>query len=45
MDKWLSGMKKDYCKKIGYQQGYAPPPGQDPCKQSSTTTGTATTTG
>jgi parvulin-like peptidyl-prolyl isomerase len=44
MDKWLAGIKKSYCKKIGYQQGYAPPPGQDPCKTSSTTTG-ATTTG
>ncbi|MFL5939096.1 MAG: peptidylprolyl isomerase [Gaiellaceae bacterium] len=45
MDKWLAGVKKDYCKTIGYQKGYAPPPGQDPCKTSSTTTGTATTTG
>jgi parvulin-like peptidyl-prolyl isomerase len=44
MDKWLAGMKKTYCKKIGYATGYAPPPGQDPCKQSSSTTG-ATTTG
>jgi parvulin-like peptidyl-prolyl isomerase len=44
MDKWLAGIKKDYCKKIGYQQGYAPPPGQDPCKTSSSTTGSATTT-
>jgi hypothetical protein len=38
-------MKKSYCKKIGYAQGYAPPPGQDPCKTSSTSTGAATTTG
>ncbi|HEX3686854.1 MAG TPA: peptidylprolyl isomerase [Gaiellaceae bacterium] len=45
MDTWLAGIKKDYCKTIGYQNGYAPPPGQDPCKTSSTTTGTATTTG
>jgi peptidyl-prolyl cis-trans isomerase C len=45
MDKWLAKMKKSYCKKIGYQTGYAPPPGQDPCKQSSSTTGAATTTG
>jgi len=45
MDKWLSGVKKDYCKKIGYQQGYAPPPGQDPCKQPASTTGSSTTTG
>lgn len=42
MDKWLAGIKKSYCKKIGYQQGYAPPPGQDPCKTSSTTTGSST---
>jgi len=45
MDKWLAGMKKDYCKKIGYASGYAPPPGQDPCKQPASTTGAATTTG
>jgi hypothetical protein len=44
MDKWLAGIKKSYCKKIGYAQGYAPPPGQDPCKQSASTTGAATTT-
>jgi parvulin-like peptidyl-prolyl isomerase len=43
MDKWLAGIKKSYCKKIGYQQGYAPPPGQDPCKTSSSTTGSSTT--
>src|SRR5262245_40593835 len=45
MDKWLADMKKNYCKKIGYAEGYAPPPGQDPCKQSASTTGAATTTG
>jgi hypothetical protein len=45
MDSWLSGMKKHYCKTIGYATGYAPPPGQDPCKQSSSTTGAGTTTG
>lgn len=45
MQSWLNGMKKTYCKKIGYAQGYAPPPGQDPCKTSSTSTGAATTTG
>jgi parvulin-like peptidyl-prolyl isomerase len=45
MDKWLSDMKKNYCKKIGYAKGYAPAPGQDPCKQSTSTTGAATTTG
>jgi parvulin-like peptidyl-prolyl isomerase len=44
MDKWLADMKKNYCKKIGYAQGYAPPPGQDPCKQPAGTTGAATTT-
>jgi len=44
MDKWLAKMKKSYCKKIGYQTGYAPPPGQDPCKQSSSTTGTTSET-
>jgi parvulin-like peptidyl-prolyl isomerase len=43
MDKWLEGIKKSYCKEIAYQQGYAPPPGQDPCKAKSTTTGAATT--
>jgi parvulin-like peptidyl-prolyl isomerase len=45
MDKWLAGIKKQYCKNIGYQTGYAPPPGQDPCKTSSSTTGSSTTTG
>jgi parvulin-like peptidyl-prolyl isomerase len=45
MDKWLAGIKKSYCKEIGYAQGYAPPPGQDPCKQPASTTGAATTTG
>jgi foldase protein PrsA len=44
MNDWLSGIKKHYCKTINYATGYAPPPGQDPCKQSSSTTG-ATTTG
>ena len=39
---WQKKTIKDYCKKIGYQAGYAPPPGQDPCKQSSTTGATAT---
>jgi foldase protein PrsA len=45
MDKWLAGVKKTYCKKIGYAAGYAPAPGQDPCKQSSSTTGSTSTTG
>ena len=43
MDKWLASTKKTYCKTIGYQTGYAPPPGQDPCKQSTSTTGSVTT--
>jgi parvulin-like peptidyl-prolyl isomerase len=43
MDKWLAKTKKSYCKTIGYQKGYAPPPGQDPCKQSSSTTSSVTT--
>ena len=42
MQDWLNGIKKKYCKEIGYQTGYEPPPGQDPCKQKSTST---TTTG
>jgi parvulin-like peptidyl-prolyl isomerase len=45
MQKWLENIKKSYCKRIGYQVGYKPPPGQDPCKNKSTTTGSATTTG
>jgi parvulin-like peptidyl-prolyl isomerase len=46
MQSWLEKTKKTYCKTIGYQQGYAPPPGQDPCKTKSTTTaGSRTTTG
>jgi parvulin-like peptidyl-prolyl isomerase len=44
MDKWLAGVKKTYCKKIGYQTGYAPSPGQDPCKSSSSTTSNSSTT-
>jgi foldase protein PrsA len=39
---WEKDLKERYCKTIGYQAGYSPPPGQDPCKQ--TTTG-ATSTG
>jgi foldase protein PrsA len=42
--KWEKDMIKRYCKKIGYQTGYAPAPGQDPCKRPDTTT-SATTTG
>ena len=44
MNDWLNGMKKHYCGEIGYAKGYAPPPGQDPCKQSSSTTGAGQTT-
>jgi hypothetical protein len=44
MQSWLNGMKKTYCKKIGYAQGYAPPPGQDP-RKTTDSTGAATTTG
>ena len=39
---WQTKLTKKYCKTIGYQAGYAPPPGQDPCKQKSTTTTTST---
>jgi hypothetical protein len=35
-------MVKGYCKSIGYQAGYSPAPGQDPCKQSSSTTAATT---
>jgi parvulin-like peptidyl-prolyl isomerase len=46
MDKWLADIKKSYCKEIGYQRGYAPSPGQDPCKKpAAATSGAATTTG
>ncbi len=45
MNKWLEGIKKSYCPRIGYQVGYAPPPGQDPCKNKTSTTGTTSTTG
>jgi foldase protein PrsA len=41
--KWEKGMIKRYCKTIAYQTGYAPAPGQDPCKRQDTTT--ASTTG
>ena len=35
---WQKKLMKTYCPKIAYQAGYAPPPGQDPCKQKSGTT-------
>ena len=40
---WQTKMQKHYCKEIAYQAGYAPPPGQDPCKQIGQTGSTATT--
>ena len=43
MQSWLDGIKKSYCKKIGYQTGYEPPPGQDPCKTAATTAATTPT--
>jgi parvulin-like peptidyl-prolyl isomerase len=41
---WQQKIVKHYCGTIAYQAGYAPPPGQDPCKARATTT-TASTTG
>jgi foldase protein PrsA len=41
---WLAGIKKRYCKTIGYQRGYTPPPGQDPCTAKSASTSGATGT-
>jgi foldase protein PrsA len=38
--KWEQKMIKNYCKTIAYQTGYAPAPGQDPCKRQSSTTST-----
>jgi len=43
--KWESDFKNSYCKKISYQTGYSPPPGQDPCKAKASSTSTPTTTG
>jgi foldase protein PrsA len=40
MQSWIAGIKKSYCKQIGYRPGYAPAPGQDPCKTSTTATAT-----
>jgi foldase protein PrsA len=37
---WEKKLTKRYCKTIAYQSGYAPPPGQDPCKQQTTSTAT-----
>jgi foldase protein PrsA len=44
MDKYLNDQRKHYCKTIAYANGFAPSPGQDPCKQSSSTTGAGQTT-
>jgi parvulin-like peptidyl-prolyl isomerase len=44
MTKYLNDQRKRYCKTIAYAKGYAPSPGQDPCKQSSSTTGAGQTT-
>jgi foldase protein PrsA len=40
VQRWEKDLTKRYCKTIGYQSGYAPPPGQDPCKQQTTSTAT-----
>ena len=40
---WEKKMKDHYCSEIAYQAGYSPPPGQDPCKQSTTSTATTST--
>jgi foldase protein PrsA len=40
--KWEKKMVKHYCGTIGYQSGYAPAPGQDPCKKQSATTSSTT---
>lgn len=45
LQEWQTKMQKGYCKEIAYSPGYAPPQGQDPCKQQSSTTSTASTTG
>ena len=39
---WQKNMVKSYCKTIAYQTGYAPAPGQDPCKTQSATTAATT---
>jgi foldase protein PrsA len=40
--KWEKKMIKHYCGTIAYQTGYAPAPGQDPCKQQDTTSSSTT---
>jgi len=43
VQRWEKKMKDHYCGTIAYQAGYAPPPGQDPCKQQTTSTATQAT--
>jgi foldase protein PrsA len=40
--KWEKKMIKHYCGTIAYQSGYAPAPGQDPCKRPESTTAAST---
>jgi parvulin-like peptidyl-prolyl isomerase len=40
---WQTKMTKHFCSTIGYQTGYSPPPGQDPCKPQSSSTASSTT--
>ena len=40
--KWEKKMIKHYCGTIAYQSGYAPAPGQDPCKRPESTTASST---
>jgi foldase protein PrsA len=40
--KWEKKMIKHYCGTIAYQSGYAPAPGQDPCKRPASTTASST---
>jgi parvulin-like peptidyl-prolyl isomerase len=43
LKKWVEKTRKDFCSKINYAPGFKPPASQDPCKQSSKTSSTATT--
>ena len=46
MDKWLDRHQEALLQDDRLRRpGYAPPPGQDPCKTTTSTTGAATTTG
>jgi parvulin-like peptidyl-prolyl isomerase len=40
--KWEKKMVDHYCKTIAYAAGYAPAPGQDPCKKQTTTSSSTT---